>query len=75
MWAMTSIEMRGNFQMFPGNSIPPPSRSKTGGLEKSPCKSAEQDENHETSPKKLHAGRGQETKWEIPVKTFCILKP
>jgi hypothetical protein len=38
------------------------------GLEKDPCKSVEQEENHE----KAHAGRGPEAKWEIPDKMKTI---
>src|ERR1700754_1863800 len=55
-------------------NVPVPKNSR-GGLEESPCKSMEQAENHDISPKRPHAGRGPETKWEISVKNSVGMRP
>jgi hypothetical protein len=47
---------------------PPPAPGKNRWrTEKMSCKTMKQNENEQNYKKTVHAGRGRETKWEIPV--------
>src|SRR5271155_5302249 len=51
---------------------PPPAPGKNRWrTEKMSCKTMKQNENEQNYKKPVHAGRGRETKWEIPVKREC----
>jgi len=56
-------EENGRWEHEMASEHPPSQRKMEGGLENGLANLMEQEEN----PRKAHAGRGQESKWEIPI--------
>jgi len=51
-----------------GVEPPPEPGNNRWRTEKMSCKTMKQNENEQNYKKTVHAGRGRETKWEIPAK-------